>query len=73
MYFYYFIGFSLIIPTEAIINNRPLTYLHEDINNEEVLTPSLLLHGRDIRIFPSLLEDNEFDADYDSANSLRDN
>ncbi|XP_066980874.1 uncharacterized protein [Macrobrachium rosenbergii] len=45
--------------TECIINSRPLNYLSEDIR-EEYLSPSHLIYGRTVTLFPPL---NSFGAD----------
>ena len=46
---------------EAVVNNRPLTYIPSDEIDHEILTPAKLLYGRDILLYPhSILEDNEY-------------
>ncbi|XP_074661849.1 uncharacterized protein LOC141914526 [Tubulanus polymorphus] len=37
---------TLVAEIEMVINNRPLTYLSDDLTDPEPLTPSHLLHGR---------------------------
>ncbi|XP_066978834.1 uncharacterized protein [Macrobrachium rosenbergii] len=50
---------TLLCEIECIINSRPLTYLSEDIR-EEYLSPSHLIYGRTVTLFPPL---NSFGAD----------
>ncbi|XP_028394458.1 uncharacterized protein LOC114518652 [Dendronephthya gigantea] len=48
--------------TEAILNDRPLTHMSSELNDEGPLTPSHLLYGRRITTLPHLLcEDDEID------------
>ncbi|XP_052268500.1 uncharacterized protein LOC127869883 [Dreissena polymorpha] len=37
---------TIIVEIEAIINDRPLTYVSEDINDTESISPSFLTYGR---------------------------
>ena len=41
---------TLLIEIEGMINARPLTYISDDPNNTEPITPYHLLHGRNILI-----------------------
>lgn len=50
---------TLLCEIECIINSRPITYLSEDIR-EEYLSPSHLIYGRTVTLFPPL---NSFGAD----------
>ena len=43
---------TLIVEVEAILNNRPLTYVSCGLNDLEPLTPSQLLHGHRIVSLP---------------------
>ena len=43
---------TLITEVEAILNDRPLTYVSSDMNDSQPLTPSQLLHGRRIVSIP---------------------
>ena len=50
----------LVVEIEAVLNDRPLTYLSADVNDPEPLTPSHLLYGRCIITLPHLqFEDDE--------------
>ena len=42
----------VVVELEAIINDRPLSYVPGEINQLEVLTPNHLLYGRKLRSFP---------------------
>ena len=44
---------TLLAEIEQRVNNRPLTYIDEDIDNPVPLTPSHLLHGRRLESFPT--------------------
>ena len=57
-----------IVDVEAILNDRPLTYVSSDINDAETLTPSHLLYGRRITSLPYLLvgSDEVSDPTYQS-------
>ena len=51
---------TLIVEIEAILNDRPLTYVSSDVTNPEPLTPSHLLYGRRITTLPyRVVEDDE--------------
>ncbi|XP_074661993.1 uncharacterized protein LOC141914638 [Tubulanus polymorphus] len=45
---------TLVAEIEMVINNRPLTYLSDDVTDPEPLTPSHLLHGRVMSNLPHL-------------------
>ena len=45
---------TLVVEIEAVLNDRPLTYLSADIDDPEPLTPSHLLYGRRITALPHL-------------------
>ena len=51
---------TLIVEVEAVLNDRPLTYLSSDIKDLQPLTPSNLIYGHHIVMLPHLLcEDDE--------------
>ena len=43
---------TVVVEVELILNNRPLTYLSDDIRDPQPLTPSHLLHGRTLNKLP---------------------
>ena len=43
---------TLVVEVEAILNDRPLTYVSPDPGDEEPLTPAHLLHGHRIISLP---------------------
>lgn len=64
---------TIITEVEAVLNDRPLTYVSDDITDPEPLTPAHLLHGRRITKLPhqsTILEDLQ-DPDYGNAESVR--
>ena len=64
---------TTITEVEAILNDRPLTYLSSATDDPEPLTPSHLLCGRRTVALPHRVveEDEESDPDYCSSNQLR--
>ncbi|XP_068705292.1 uncharacterized protein [Montipora foliosa] len=65
---------TIVVEVEAILNDRPLTYVSSDIKDAEALTPSHLLYGRRITSLPHpLVESDEVsDPTYQSnADFLR--
>ena len=43
---------TIIVEVEALLNDRPLTYISDDISDPEPLTPAPLLHGRRLTPLP---------------------
>ena len=60
---------TLVIEVEAMLNDRPLTYLSSDITDPQPLTPSHLIYGQRIVMLPHLMcEDDEMtDVDYQTG------
>lgn len=54
---------TILTEVEAIVNNRPLTYVSGLIEDGEPLCPAKLLYGRKIHIFPPVDRDDN-DLDY---------
>ena len=42
----------MIVEVEAVLNDRPLTYTSNDIDDPKILTPAQLLYGRKITRLP---------------------
>ena len=52
---------TFLMEVEAVVNNRPLTYIPSDDVSTEILTPSKLLYGHDIQLYPHcVLDDLEY-------------
>ena len=58
---------------EAVVNNRPLTYLCTNCGESTALTPSLLIQGHNITLSPPFVEWNPLDVPYLDGNKLVDN
>ncbi|XP_065918376.1 uncharacterized protein [Dysidea avara] len=53
---------TLVVEVEAILNDRPLTYVSPDERDPEPLTPAHMLYGRRITSLPHpMVEDDELD------------
>ncbi|XP_065917547.1 uncharacterized protein [Dysidea avara] len=64
---------TLIVEVEAVLNDRPLTYLSADVTDPEPLTPSHLLYGRRMTMLPyPAVEEEQHDPTFLSSTSLRD-
>jgi len=64
---------TTIVEVEAVLNDRPLTYLSSTTGDPEPLTPTHLLYGRRIVSLPhpDVEDDETSDPDYHSAEQLR--
>ena len=65
---------TLIVEVEAILNDRPITFVSSEINDEEPLTPSHLLYGKRITSLPfdiSVSDDDLTDPDYGNETDIR--
>ena len=52
---------TIVTEIEAILNDRPLTFISSNIDDEQPLTPSHLLYGRRITALPHpLIEEDEW-------------
>ena len=52
---------TLVVEIEAILNDRPLTYISSDIQDDTPLTPAHLLYGRRITSLPYQANGDEID------------
>ena len=64
---------TIIVEIEAMLNNRPLTYVSSDITDPEALTPAHLIYGRRILSVPHTIEDPEetIDPSYVDGRHMR--
>ena len=63
---------TLAVEVEAVLNDRPITYVSSDCVDKEPLTPSHLLNGRRITSLPYPIADYDpSDPDYGSASDVR--
>ena len=63
---------TIVVEVELILNNRPLTYLSDDVRDPEPLTPSHMLYGRMLTNLPHELVSQEDiqDPSYDETSQL---
>ena len=52
---------TIVTQIECKLNDRPLTYVSDDNNDFESITPSKLMFGHNLKEFPSLLNDDVID------------
>lgn len=64
---------TLATEVEAVLNDRPLTYVSSDVNDIEPLTPAHLLYGRRITSLPyPFVDDDEIeDPDFMNESEVR--
>ena len=64
---------TIVVEIEAMLNNRPLTYVSSDLSDPEPLRPSDVLYGRRIQSIPYHLEDPEDlnDPSFTSSKNIR--
>jgi len=64
---------NVVVEIEAMLNDRPLTYVSSDLDDPTPLTPSHLLYGRRMRPVPYLFDNLEEhdDPDYLDVNNMR--
>ena len=64
---------TIIVEVEAMLNDRPLTYISSDMSDPEPLTPAHLLYGRRITTLPHPMveEDEVVDPTYGDDSDLR--
>ncbi len=55
---------TIITDVEAVMNDRPLTYISPDLKDREPLTPSHLVYGRRIVGLPIRATEDEDDTDF---------
>ena len=63
---------TIVVEIEAILNDRPLTYVSSDISDPHPLTPSDLLYGRRIVSLPhELVMDELEDPVYGNVSEIK--
>ena len=64
---------TIIVEIEAVINDRPLTFVSSELVDIEPLTPAHLLHGRRIIYLPHEMVDTDeiIDPSYGGTDSIR--
>ena len=56
---------TVLTEVEALVNNRPMTYLHASYDDGEALTPAHMLYGRRLSLYPNIIvEDSLPDCHY---------
>ena len=64
---------TIVVEIEAILNDRPLTFVSSEMGDPEPLTPSHLLHGRRITCLPHEMVDVDelTDPTFENTSSMR--
>ena len=52
---------TLLIEIESVINSRPITYVYDDVNEGQAITPSVLLCGKDLTQLPPNMFEYRFE------------
>jgi len=60
----------MVVDIEAVLNDRPLTYLSNDCQDPAPFTPSHLLYGRRITRVPHELVSDVHDIEYESKSTF---
>jgi len=50
---------TIMVEIKGMMNDRPLTYVHSDLQDPQPLTPAHLLYGRRLQQAPHTLNDPE--------------
>ena len=63
---------TIVVEIEAVINDRPLTFVSSELGDVEPLTPAHLLHGRRITYLPHEMVDTDeiLDPSYGDTDSV---
>ena len=64
---------AIIVEVEAMLNDRPLTYVSSDLSDPEPLTPSSLQYSRRVQMIPHELENTDElnDPDFPTSSMIR--
>ena len=62
---------TIVVKIEAVLNDRPLTYVSSDVLDVEPLTLAYLICGRRITSLPHSYDDNTDDPDYLDGTAMR--
>ena len=62
---------TIVVEIEAVLNDRPLTYVSSEVSDVEPLTPAHLICGRRITSLPHSYDDNTDDPDYLDGTAIR--
>ena len=63
---------TLIKEVQAVVNDRPITFVYHDVNDPEPLAPSKLMYGFDVTALPHPVVDSDEleDEDFNEHNQL---